>query len=325
MNQTLFRKITLVLMSALLILSLGACANEPDKIVIGEGDWDSNAFHDQVAKVIIEEGYGVETNIIIADTAVMIAGFKNKSIDLVLELWADNVPTYADDIANGSYVKLSTNFDDNYQGLYVPAYLVEGDDALLPNLKSVQDLPDYVEYFPNPENPNEGIIYGGPEGWAATEFLHNKMSAYGLDEHYNFKTIDSGATLNATLASAYAKGEPWLGYSWEPTWVMGLFDMVLLEDTPYSADDFAIGHGAFPSVDVQVASTPEFVNDYPEITEFLRQYTTSSDITSEGLAYMQENEVEADVAAKWFLKEKQDIWSNWVSEEAYEKILASLN
>ncbi|PKM67647.1 MAG: ABC transporter substrate-binding protein [Firmicutes bacterium HGW-Firmicutes-2] len=324
MNWKIWKKITMVLMSAVLVISLGACASEPEKIVIGEGDWDSNAFHDQVVKVIIEEGYGVETDIIIADTAVMISGLKNKTIDLALELWADNVPTYPEDIENGDYVKLATNFDDNVQGLYVPAYLVEGDDALLPDLKSVQDLPDYVEYFIDPENPDMGIIYGGPEGWSATAFLHNKMEAYGLDEHYNFKAIDSGATLNATLASAYAKGEPWLGYNWEPTWVMGLFDLVLLEDTPYSADDFAAGIGSFPSVDVQVVSTPEFVEAYPEITEFLKQYTTSSQLTSEALAYMQENEAEADVAAKWFLEEKQDIWAGWVTEEAYDKIMAAI-
>jgi len=324
MKRKIWKKITMVLMSAVLVISLGACASEPEKIVIGEGDWDSNAFHDQVVKVILEEGYGVETEIIIADTAVMISGLKNKTIDLALELWADNVPTYPEDIENGDYVKLATNFDDNVQGLYVPAYLVEGEDALLPDLKSVQDLPEYVEYFTDPENPDMGIIYGGPEGWSATAFLHNKMEAYGLDEHYNFKTIDSGATLNATLASAYAKGEPWLGYNWEPTWVMGLFDLVLLEDTPYSADDFAEGIGSFPSVDVQVVSTPEFVDEYPEITEFLKQYTTSSKLTSEALAYMQENEVEADVAAKWFLEEKQDIWADWVTEEAYDKIMAAI-
>lgn len=318
------KKVITMVMSLVLILSLSACSGQKEPIVIGEGDWDSNAFHDQVVKIIIEEGYGVETEIVTADTAIMVSGLKTQDIDVSMELWSDNVPTYDDDIAAGDYVELATNFDDNTQGLYVPTYMVEGDDAPAAGLVTVKDLKDYVDLFPDPENPDKGIIYGGPEGWSATAMLHNKMEAYGLDEFYTFKTIDSNSTLSATLSGAYEKGEAWLGYNWEPTWIMGMYDMTLLEDSAYSPEDFEQGIGAFPSVDVTVVATKGFEEEYPEVADFLSNYTTSSAITSQALGYMQANEVEADETAKWFLNENMDLWKPMVSDEAAEKIEAAI-
>ncbi len=319
------KKIIGFALSVILIMVLAGCAQETTEIKIGEGDWDSNAFHDQVAKFIIENGYDTPVNIVMADTSLMVSGMKTQDIDLTLEMWSDNIPTYQDDLDNGEYVELAVNFDDNKQGIYVPTYLVEGENALAPDLKTVEDLKKYVHLFPNPENKDEGIIYGGPEGWSATAMLHNKMETYGLDEMYNFKTIDSNATMLATLSSAYAKKEPWVGYNWEPTWVMGLYDLTLLEDNPYNEADYEKGIGAFPSVRVTVCVNNEFQEAYPEITAFLSRYTTSSALTSEALAYMQDNGVEADETALWFLKTKEDVWKSMVSEEAYTKIIEALN
>ncbi|ERJ13130.1 ABC transporter substrate-binding protein [Haloplasma contractile] len=318
-------KILSIVAAFAIMFTLAACGEQEEKIVIGEGDWDSAAFHDQVTKFIIEEGYGVQVEIKLADTAVQNASLKTGDIDLVTEWWVDNIPSYNEDIEAGEYTSVSTNFDDNEQGIYVPTYMVEGDDAIAPNLKTVQDLKDYAHLFPNPEGGDKGIIYGGPEGWSATAFLHNKMEAYGLNEYYTFRTIDSSATLSATLASAYEKGEPWVGYNWKPTWVMGLYDMTLLEDTPYNEEDFKQGKGAFSTSDVNVVITDGFEERFPEVTEFLSNYETSADITSQALAYMRENDVEADAAAKWFLENKQDVWSDWVPTDVKDKILEALD
>jgi len=308
---------------ALLLLSvmtLAACTSNEKSITLGEGDWDSNAIHDQIAKYIIEKGYDTEVNVVLADTSLMVSSLKSQGIDVVLELWSDNVVTYNDDIEAGLYEEVSINFADNKQGLYIPRYLQEQN----PGLVTVEDLLDYQHLFPDPDNPSKGIIYGGPEGWSATEFLHNKMDAYALDAQYNFKPIDSNAILSATLKQAYESGEPWVGYNWEPTWIMGLYDMVLLEDTPYSESDFASGVGAFPSVDVTVVVRTGFQADFPELYDFFSNYQTSTEITNLGLAYMQENEVEAYDAAIWFLENYEDLWSTWVTAEAKTKILASL-
>jgi len=299
---------------------LGACETE-DTIIVAQADWESIEFHNEVVRILIEEGYGVKVETVPADTAVMVAGLRTSDIDLSMEVWSDNIPTYQEELEAGNFVELSVNFDDNKQGLYIPRYLYEQYSGL----RTVRDLIDYVHLFPNPEGGDKGIIYGGPDGWSATEFLELKMEAYGLDEYFEFRTIDSSATLNATLAGAYANEEPWVGYNWEPTWALGLFDLVLLDDEPFTEEDFVQGIGAFPTVRVTVAVDRTFEDRYPEITEFLRNYTTSSDITSEALAYMQENSVEADAAARWFLTNYESLWTSWVPTEVADRVKASLN
>ena len=313
------KKLLTLLTVVFSLFMVSACETE-DTIIVAQADWESIEFHNAVVAILIEEGYGVAVETVPADTAVMVASLRTSDINLSMEVWSDNIPTYQDELASGDLVELSVNFDDNMQGLYIPAYLAEQ----YPGLRTVEDLKDYAELFPNPEGGDKGIIYGGPEGWAATAFLNKKMEAYGLDEFFEFKTIDSSATLNATLAGAYANEEPWVGYNWEPTWALGLFDLVLLEDSPYSEADFEQGIGAFPTVKVTVAVDKTFEGNYPEIAAFLANYTTSSEITSAALAYMQENEVEADAAARWFLDNYESLWTSWVPSDVADSVKQAL-
>ncbi len=321
MKHKNYIKITSLFLFLVVGLMLSACSAPTEMITLGEGDWDSNAFHDQVVKYIIEEGYDVKVDIVASDTAIMIAGMTAGYIDVTLEVWSDNLPSYQQDLTDELYQELSVNYDDNMQGLYIPAYLQETN----PGLVSVTDLLDYANLFPDPDGSGKGIIYGGPEGWGATAFLQDKMIAYGLDDEYIFRTIDSGATLSATLASAYAQEEPWVGYNWEPTWIMGIYDMVLLEDSPYNADDFANGIGSFTSVKVTVCARNDFETDYPEVYAFLSNYETSSALTNQGLGYMQENSVEAEAAAIWFLNNYESVWSQWVPVDVHDKIIDALD
>lgn len=318
-RSDIMKKILAITVAFFIGLILTGCT-QTQVITIGEGSWDSNRFHDQIAKIIIEEGYGVDVEVVPADTAIMVSGLKSKDVNLTMELWSENIETYNDDIANGEYIEVGTNFDDNTQGLYIPAYLQEE----YPGLVSVMDLKDYAYLFPNPEGGDLSIIYGGTEGWSATEHLHKKMVEYGLDEFYTFKTINSTATLNATLAGAYINEEPWVGYNWEPTWALGTYDMVLLEDSPYSTEDFVNGIGSFTSVHVNIGVDTEFEENYPEITAFLENYESSSALTNEGLAYMREFDAEAYDAAVYFLLEHTDLWSTWVTEEAYQNVMDAI-
>lgn len=320
-KQTNMKKILGVFIALVAVVMLASCGTKQKELTIGEGDWDSNQVHDQIAKYIIENGYDVKVNIVLADTALLLSALKSNNVDVSLELWTDNIPSYDSDLEAGHYEEVSTNFADNKQGLYIPKYLQEQ----YPDLVSVEDLKRYSHLFDDPNGSGDQVIYGGPEGWAATEFMYQKVELYGLDEFYNFKTIDSNAILSATLKAAYDNELPWVGYNWEPTWIMGIYDMVLLEDSAYSEEDYAVGRGAFPSVDVTVVVRDGFKKDFPELYDFFSNYQTSTEITNKALAYMQENDVEAYEAAIWFLETYEDLWGTWVPEDVKTKVLDSLN
>lgn len=330
--KNLSKIISLFLLTLGLFLLASCQTDEGDTIILGEASWQSSIFHNRVAGFILENGFEVTVETQPTETAVMIATLPNGDIDISLELWSDNVPTYADDIANGNYVELSTNYDDNTQGLYVPAYLQDNyaDFGLSAPIMSVSDLTkdEVVALFEDPNDASKGVIYGGPSSWSASAFLGLKMELpeYGLDV-YNFEMINSSAALAAQIAGAFEKEEPIVSYYWEPTSLMGLYDLRLLDDSPYSEEDFLVGRGAFPTVDVNVVSRPGFTDDFPEIGTFFSNYTTSSALTNSALGYMEANDATAEEAAIWFLQQN-DAWLQALLADnpgVYDKVKAALD
>ncbi len=216
------------------------------------------------------------------------------------------------------------------KGLYVPTYVIEGDpergiEASAPELKSIKDLPEYWEVFKDPDIPKKGRIYGSPPNWAADEILRKKFETYGLSEKFEYFNPGSDTALNTSIVSAIEKGEPWVGYYWEPTWIMGKYDMTLLEDEPYSLEKWENGYACeFPGVKVTVAVNKEVTEKAPEVVGFLKNYKTSSELTNKMLAYMQENDANATEAAMWFLREYEDLWAQWLPDDIANKVKKSL-
>ena len=180
-------------------------------------------------------------------------------------------------------IKLSTNFDDNTQGLYVPTYVIEGDEergieAVAPDLKTVEDLAKYPELFEDPEDKSKGRIVGAPSSWVVSEHLADKIETYGLDETFNYLAPGSDSAIVASLVGAYSKGEPWVGYYWSPTWVTARYDLTLLEDHPYDEAMWNENKGTeFAPNDVVVAVHKDFVTQAEDVVEFLKNYKTSND------------------------------------------------
>ena len=308
-----------------------ASADGKKTIIFADAGWESIQFHNDIAQFIMEEGYGYKTDILPGSTAATFQGFRQGDIDVYMEVWTDNlVDVYEEAIASGDVKEVSINFDDNAQGLYVPTYMIEGDpekgiDPVAPDLKTVEDLKKYPELFKDQEQPEKGRIYGAPSGWNVDNIMQAKMETYGLGERYNYFAPGSDTGLSASIAGAVQKSEPWVGYYWEPTWVLGKYDMTLLEEIPYDEEIWDNGYGTtFPPMPVTVAVYKELEQEAPELVEFLSNYKTSSQLTSEALAFMQEEEVGTKEAAIWFFEQHEDLWTTWVPEEIAEKVKTAL-
>ena len=315
-------------MDCLLHFLLMGCSYQVNIITIGEGDWQSNQFYNQVAKIILEEGYDKEVDIKLLDTPLLIESLKNGSVDLNFETWSLNIPTYDEDVRQGLYTVLGVNFSDNVQGIYVPEYVSEAY-----GIKTLFDLIDHKELFPDPEitnwNPSQhkAIIFGGPNGWDSTSFYTRKFEnhdVYGdLINHFEFRPLESTTLLDTMIIQAFEDETPWVGFNWEPTAIMGRYDMVLLEDDVEF--NSSTGTGMLPSGDVTVVSKHGFENDHPDVIDFLKNYQTTSDDASSALAYMFEHSVSAEAAAKWWMTENEEVWKEWVEEDTHQKVMAYLN
>lgn len=106
---------------------------------------------------------------------------------------------------------------------------------------------------------------------------------------------------------------------------MGKYDFVLLEDEPYDPALYHEGKTECPSVRVTICSSNDFYENNPEFVEFLSHYQSSSALTSEALAYIEETGADYKTAAKWFLKEYRDMVETWLTAEQAEALYAALD
>lgn len=321
----------LILVFLLLVSSLAGCAPSQQAKTLSFADvgWDSILFHNAVAGTVAEAVFGYQWTEVSGSTPITHEAVKKGEIDVHMEVWTDNLANYKTDIEAGALKELSVNFDDNAQGLYVPRYVIEGDaergiEPMAPNLKTVADLKDYASLFKDPEDSSKGIIYGGIAGWEITEIIHKKYLYHGLDATYNYIEPGTDAATSAVLVAAYDRGEPVVAYYWEPTWLLGKYDFILLEDDPYDPELYFEGKTECPSVRVTVCTSNDFYEKDPEFVAFLSKYRTSSSLTSQALAYIEETGADYKAAAQWFLKENRDIVETWLTAEQADKLYAAI-
>jgi glycine betaine/proline transport system substrate-binding protein len=336
---------------AVLALVLTACTGDDDDanggasngestwdgaITFGDFNWDSAIFHNRVAQFIVEHGYGYETDTIGATTLPMLQGLRDNDVQIVMEMWIENMPeSYHEEVEEGVFIDHGANYSESIQGWFVPTFMIEGDDErgiepVAPDLRHVDDLPEYYHLFEDDEDPSKGRIYHGVGGWEAFEISQAKATAYGLDDYFNGFDPGSEAALFTSVQAAYDRGEPWIGYLWAPSWVFAQLDLTQIEEPEYTEECWeniqdGVEGCAFPSVRVHIVTNPEIVEGAPEVIEFLENYTSTMDETSEVLLYIADNDSTTDEAAIWWLENNEDTWSDWVPEDVAESVRDALN
>src|SRR4051812_40708421 len=155
-------------------------------IKFADPGWDSIRVHNEIARIIIEEGYGYKTEIVPGSETASLFAIGNGMMDVYMEIWTRSYPKqYKLAIEHGDIIEASVNLDDTQQGLFVPTYVIKGDPKrgikpMAPNLKSIRDLPEYWRLFKDPDDSNKGRIYGGIPLWNATKVFQDKMKNYNL-------------------------------------------------------------------------------------------------------------------------------------------------
>jgi glycine betaine/proline transport system substrate-binding protein len=288
-------------------------------VVLADASWDSILVHNRIVAFILENGYGgYSVDFVPGDTIPLFNGIASGDIDATMESWHSNYPeAYQEQIDAGTVVNVGTNMPDGPQGWWIPRYMLEGDsergiEATAPDLRTIDDLPQYAELFPDPENPGMGRILVGPPGWSATAISEQLMEDHGLYEYYTAFLPGSGASLAASMKGAYDQGEPWIGYYWEPTAIMYQLDMVRLEGTE------------FPPADVDIIMNAESYENKPELADFLSRYSTSVAVNNEFLNVLDTEVESAEEAAIWFLENREDVWTEWVSDDVADNVRAAL-
>lgn len=328
-----------------------AADEEKETIVFADTQWQSLWINNEIAMFIVEHGYGYPVDVVTVTTPVMQQSIVEDEVQVIMEVWWSNIEEWWNaEREAGTIVELGDIFESSAQGFYVPRYVIEGDEErgiepMAPDLKSVDDLPKYKDLFTDPEDPDKGVLVSCVTGWNCAEVIRIKTYAYGLEETYNLTEPGSTGALDAGIAGPYKKGEPVVSYYWEPTWLLGVYDMVLLEEPEYNDECWAkiteisetgvIDESlegqvpaeagcAFENISVPKAVSAGMAERNPELASFLDTMFIGTANLNKISAYMTENEAEVEEAALWYFENYEDQWRSWLPEDVAEKVAAAV-
>jgi glycine betaine/proline transport system substrate-binding protein len=310
-------------------------AAECGRVTIADMNWASAEFAAYVDKTILEKGYGCEVELVPGDTMPTATSMMEKSEpDIAPELWINSVRTALDRAVKEGRLVYAAEIlkDGGEEGWWVPEYFAKAH----PELKTVADVFKHPDLFPNSENPGKGAFYGCPAGWNCQLTTANLFRAYG-GEAAGFELIDPGsaAGLDGSIAKAYERKQPWLGYYWAPTSILGKYPMMKLDfGVPHNAEEWNKctsqadcanpQKNGWAKSEVYTVVTPRFAKASPEGMAYLKKRGWSNKVANAVLAYMADNQYTGEDGAIYFLKTYPDLWKSWVSADIAKKVEAGL-
>ena len=324
---------------------------EKEMVSFADSRWQSIQLLNAVAMFILKNGYGYPVESVVVTTPIIQESLPAGELDVCMELWSANIEDWWNEVReNGNVVVTGTAFESPAQAWFTPRYITEGDagkglEPLAPDLKTVADLPRYWNLFEDPEDSNKGVFISCITAWECAEINRIKMYAYGLEEYYNIQEPGSSGALDAAITGAYKKNEPILAYYWEPSWLLGAYDMVKIEEPEYTDECWATIKGvqgggvvdasiaadvpvqagcAYEKVEIPMVINAGFAERNPRLLEFFNNMFVGIENTNKVLAHMTETSAGPEEGAIWYLQNHEDQWRGWVPEDVAKKVAAAL-
>jgi len=322
------------LFSLVLVFGLNSVAKaDCGTITVAEMNWASAEMFAHIDKMILENGYGCNVELVPGDTMPTATSMMEKGEpDVAPELWINAVRIALDAAVDEGRLHYAAEVlsDTGEEGWWIPQYLADKH----PDIKTVDDALAHPELFPHPEGGNGGF-YTCPSGWNCQISTGNLFKAYDA-ESKGFKLIDpgSGGALAGAIAEAYAKEEGWIGYYWAPTAVLGKYPMKKL--------DFGVAHDydewsnctsqegcADPQKNSWVVSsvftvvTDNFKNSTGPGMDYISKRALPNSVVNELLAWKDDNQASGEDTAIYFLQNYGQ-WKSWIPFDAQLDVLNAL-
>ena len=205
-----------------LLLGAGAAMAECGNVQIANMNWASAQLMAEVDKIILEQGYGCTVELVPGDTMPTFTSQNEKGEpDVAPELWINAVrePLKMALDEGRLHSANSGPISGLGEGWWVPPYVVENH----PDLKTVLDVLERPDLFPDAEDPSKGAFVGCPAGWGCQLTNANLFRAFKMADK-GWKLVDPGsaAGLDGSMSKAVNRSENWFGYYWSPTALIGL-------------------------------------------------------------------------------------------------------
>lgn len=317
------------------IFATPAAANDCGRVTIADMNWNSASLIANIDGFILKNGYGCDAELVPGDTMPTGTSMVEKGEpDIAPELWSNSLKAAIDKGVAEKRLRIAGKSlsDGGEEGFWVPQYLVDKD----PSLATIEGIRAKAKMFKHPEDPTKSGFYTCPAGWNCQISADNLFKALKLADN-NFELVDpgSGAGLSGSIAKAFAREEPWFGYYWAPTAVLGKYKMVKVDfgsgvdkqeflECTSSAECETPKVTMYPPSLVETVTTESFAARAPKAFAYLGKRAFKNAQMNELLAWMEDNQADGDVATEHFLKNYESTWTQWVSADTAGKIKKAL-
>ncbi|WED23417.1 ABC transporter substrate-binding protein [Vibrio sp. JC009] len=318
-----------------LFASASVQASECGHVTIADMNWSSASLIANIDRFVLEHGFECDAELVPGDTMPTTASMIEKGQpDIAPEIWTNAVKEAIDNgVSEGRLAYAGEALvDGGEEGFWVPSYLV----AKYPELKTIEGVKQHPELFSHPENPDAAGFYSCPAGWNCQISSGNLFNALNLDKA-GFELIDPGsaAGLSGAIAKAYERKEGWFGYYWAPTAILGKYEMVKVDfGTGVDKEEFlnctsmedcdAPKVTMYPKAIVNTVVTDAFSKKNPEAMQYLEMRGLKNADLNKMLAWMEDEQADAEEAMFYFFETYPEIWKTWVSASVADKIAAEL-
>ncbi len=275
-------------------------------------DWTGGALTCEILHAMLEGEMGYKVKRITMPTGVAVdEGLISGDLDLHCERWPTYDPLkekYVKEYGgDGSIVYYAPTGIVGQAGYYVPRYLVEGDGAKAPDLKTWENLNAHKDLFKTLESGDKGRLLGCPvAAWECEDA--KRLETLGVD--YVVTELGSETAHFAEMQAAYKRKEPFVAYAWEPHWIFAVMDLVEVKLPEYDADKW-------PATDwaedvTQFIASPRLAEAHPDIVEvFNNMNITNGEQAAMIMRIDQGGEELDDVVAEW-VEANEDRWKAWL-------------
>ena len=293
-------------------LTMSAPASAGGLLKAAVADWTGGAVMCEIIHTIVEQELDYKVKRIVMPSGPNVqAGIRAGDIDYACENWpsyntnnSNHVAEYGGD---GSVVKIADSGVVGVSSYYVPRYLVEGEGAKAPNLKTWENMNEYADLFKTIESGDKGRLIGCPvAAWECDDT--KRMEGLGLN--YVVSELGSDAAHWAEVQAAYKRKEAFIAYAWEPHWIHAALDLVSIELPAHSNDKWP-ATGWAEDVTFNYGS-PSLAKDHPEVDQLIKNFRLTNDMQAPLiLAIDVDGKDIEEVVAEW-MKENEDTWKAWL-------------
>ncbi|GJH43528.1 glycine betaine ABC transporter substrate-binding protein [Pasteurella canis] len=310
-----------------LFFSRYAYTCDTDKpIKLGALDWESGQFSTALLELILREGYGCQTETVPGATNALETALAQDDIQIIAEQWVGRSPIIEQALSEGKVQIIGDTLKGGAtQGWYIPDYVKQQ----YPELNNVQDLAQFATLFSDPEQPNKARFLNCPTGWSCEIFNTHLLKNTGLNQQFNNVHPGTGAALDAEITSAYEQHKPILFYYWQPTGLMAKYPFVPLHFPEYQAEcwlDLLRSESktncisGFPRSKLAMSVSSQFAIKHPDLLMLINNIQFEPHILNQAILEMTENKRNGSTQAYIFLQQHPQLWQQWLSSKAAEKL-----